>query len=91
MSHGELDMAHNPSNQANGAVFGLGTIAKVLGATFLAITLIDMRPAAADPQVKANDIVAFFAKSASSVPRGAYASARSRNATRPRRSRRAST
>jgi outer membrane protein OmpA-like peptidoglycan-associated protein len=64
MSDGELDMTQNPSGQANGAVLGFGTIAKVLAMAFLAITLIDMRPATADPQVKADDIVAFFAKSA---------------------------
>jgi len=64
MSDGKPTMAKRTLTRADRLVLGFPGIATALAAAFIGFGLAGIAPASADPSVKADDIVAFFAKEA---------------------------
>ena len=63
-SNGRLNRMRKASIRAHDRLSGFSAIAAALAATFIGVSVLAIGPAAADPSMKADDIVAFFKKSA---------------------------
>ena len=68
MSNGELNTVKKASGRADLRLSKFPAIAAALAAAFIGVGLFATQPAAADPSMKADDIVAFFKKSADFGP-----------------------
>src|SRR5262249_12087410 len=64
MSGGALNMSRKGSPRPNRRLAGLPSLAKALATAFIGVSLLTIHPASADPNMKADDIVAFFKKTA---------------------------